>query len=80
VPGLASCRAGSSAPSGACASSSGSTATSAEISELRRSHQALLQILAVSQDLEVPAGDAAGLSKIKYLANDVIGVYARVDS
>ena len=50
------------------------------IAELRRSHQALLQILAVSQDLEVPAVDAAGLSKIKYLANDVIGVYARVES
>lgn len=49
------------------------------IAELRRAHHALLQILAVSQDLEVPAVDAHGLSKIKYLANDVIGVYTRVD-
>lgn len=49
------------------------------IAELRRSHEALLQILAVSQDLEVPSVDSNGLSRIKYLANDVIGVYARVE-
>lgn len=49
------------------------------IAELRRSHQALLQILAVSQDLELPAPENTGLSRIKFLANDVIGVYARQD-
>jgi hypothetical protein len=49
------------------------------ISELRRSHEALLQILAVSQDLELPASESSGLARIKFLANDVIGVYARQD-
>ena len=49
------------------------------IAELRRSHHALLQILAVSQDLEVPSMDGNSLSRIKYLANDVIGVYSRVE-
>jgi len=42
------------------------------VSEVRRSHHALLQILAASQDAapedEVPA-------KIRFLANDVLGVY-----
>lgn len=49
------------------------------IQELRRSHQALLQILAVSHDIELPAPENTGLSRIKFLANDVIGVYARQD-
>jgi hypothetical protein len=51
------------------------------IAELRRSHQALLEILAVSQDLQ-GAGDhedESGIARVKYLANDVIGVYARVN-
>lgn len=50
------------------------------IAELRRSHEALLQILAVSQDLSQDAEADSGLARIKYLANDVIGVYTRQDS
>ena len=50
------------------------------IAELRRSHEALLQILAVSQDLADSDEGDSGLSRIKFLANDVIGVYARQGS
>jgi len=42
------------------------------ITEVRRSHHALLQILAAS--LEAPASDPTA-SKIRFLANDVIGLY-----
>jgi hypothetical protein len=50
------------------------------VNELRRSHQALLQILAVSQDLQLQTpSEASGLSRIKFLANDVIGVYVKQD-
>lgn len=42
------------------------------VSEVRRSHQALLQILAASEDLD---GDDPTLSRIKFLANDVLGLY-----
>jgi hypothetical protein len=46
------------------------------ISELRRSHHALLQIMAVGHDLHLPeAPESTGLSRIKFLANDVIGMY-----
>jgi ribonuclease D len=44
------------------------------VSELRRSHHALLQILAASQDGEA---SEENLSRIKFLANDVLGVYPK---
>ena len=44
------------------------------VSELRRAHHALLQILAASQDGEA---DEENLSRIKFLANDVLGVYPK---
>lgn len=51
------------------------------IGELRRSHQALLQILAASQDLDQHGStESHGLTRIKYLANDVIGVYPKVQT
>jgi hypothetical protein len=40
--------------------------------EVRRAHHALLQILAASQDAD--DGDAIA-SKIRFLANDVLGMY-----
>ena len=42
------------------------------VTEVRRSHHALLQILAASQDA---APDDAVPAKIRFLANDVLGVY-----
>jgi hypothetical protein len=42
------------------------------VSEVRRSQHALLQILAASQDAE---GDDPVLKKIRFLANDVLGLY-----
>lgn len=51
------------------------------IAELRRSHQALLKILAAGQDLEHRnGGDKASLDRIKHLANDVLGVYPKLDA
>jgi hypothetical protein len=44
------------------------------IGEIRRAHGALLQILAASQDIE---GDNTTASRIKFLANDVLSVYAK---
>ena len=44
------------------------------VSEVRRSHHALMQILAASQDAEA---DDPTATKIKYIANDVLGVYAK---
>lgn len=44
------------------------------VSEIRRAHHALLQILAVSQDIE---GEATSVSRIKFLANGVLSVYAK---
>lgn len=44
------------------------------IGEVRRAQHALLQILAASQDL--PEGDAIA-TKIRFLANEVLDVYAR---
>ena len=44
------------------------------VSEIRRAHHALLQILAVSQDIE---GETTSVSRIKFLANDVLSVYAK---
>jgi len=43
------------------------------IHEVRRSHHALLQILAASADL---ADSEPALTRIKFLANDVLDVYA----
>ena len=44
------------------------------VSEVRRAHHALLQILATSQDVE----DAdPHLTRIKFLANDVLSVYPK---
>ena len=46
------------------------------ISEVRRAHHSLLQILAVSQDAnETDVMTAAEARKIKFLANDVLGMY-----
>jgi len=42
------------------------------IGEVRRAHHVLLQILAVSQDAE---NEAVSLTRIKFLANDVLSVY-----
>jgi hypothetical protein len=42
------------------------------IAEVRRSHQALMQILAASQDAD--DSDASAV-KIKFIANDVLGMY-----
>jgi hypothetical protein len=45
------------------------------VAEVRRGHHALLQILAASQD----AVDGDGVpAKIRFLANDVLGVYPAV--
>jgi hypothetical protein len=43
------------------------------VSEVRRAHHALVQILAASHDTADDADPIA--SKIKFLANDVLGVY-----
>jgi hypothetical protein len=49
------------------------------ISEVRRAHHALLQILAASQDMEHDAQDDAGryeaARKAQFLANEVLGMY-----
>lgn len=42
------------------------------VSEVRRAHHALVQILAASQDAETPNEDAR---KIHFLANEVLGMY-----
>lgn len=42
------------------------------VSEVRRAHHALLQILAVSQDADPRDQEAA---RIRHLANEVLGVY-----
>jgi hypothetical protein len=42
------------------------------IGEVRRAHHVLLQILAISQDGDT---DDVGLTRIKFLANDVLSVY-----
>ncbi len=42
------------------------------VTEVRRAHHALLQILAASQDAD--EGDAMA-TKIKFIANDVLRVY-----
>ena len=47
------------------------------ISEVRRAHHALLQILATSQDAE---GEDPSSTRIKFLANDVLSVYPKADS
>jgi hypothetical protein len=44
------------------------------ISEVRRSHHTLLQILALCQDNDE---DHPSLTRIKFLANDVLSVYAK---
>jgi hypothetical protein len=44
------------------------------VSEVRRAHHALLQILASSQDGDE---DDASLKRIKFLANDVLSVYPK---
>jgi hypothetical protein len=44
------------------------------VSEVRRAHHALLQILASSQDGDE---DDASLQRIKFLANDVLSVYPK---
>ena len=46
------------------------------VSQVRRAHHALLQVLAMGEDVE--NDDAA--TKIKFLANDVLGVYVKRDS
>ena len=45
------------------------------ISQLRRSHHALLQILAASQDAD--GEDSPSAARIKFLANDVLSVYPK---
>jgi len=42
------------------------------IDAVRRAHHALLQILAIGQD---GSPDDAGLARIKFLANDALGMY-----
>jgi len=44
------------------------------IAQLRRSHHALLQILAASQDGD---DDSQSATRIRYLANDVLSVYPK---
>lgn len=44
------------------------------IGEIRRAHNALLQILAASQDID---DDNSSVSRIKFLANDVLSVYPK---
>lgn len=44
------------------------------VSEVRRAHHVLLQVLAASQDLAQGEGDPVA-RKIHYLANDVLGLY-----
>ena len=45
------------------------------IGEVRRAHHALLQILAISHD--AAADDNDDLTRIKFLANDVLGMYPK---
>jgi hypothetical protein len=42
------------------------------VTEVRRAHHALVKILAASQDADA---DDATATKIKFIANDVLGVY-----
>ena len=42
------------------------------VTEVRRAHQALLQILAASEDVDE---SSPALQRIKFLANDVLGLY-----
>ena len=42
------------------------------VTEVRRGHQALLQILAASEDIDEASPT---LQRIKFLANDVLGLY-----
>src|SRR5262249_9295426 len=44
------------------------------VSEISRSPHALMQILAASQDIEQ---DSPSLARIKFLANDILGVYPK---
>jgi hypothetical protein len=45
------------------------------VSEVRRAHHSLLQILAAAQDMD---DEHPTLSRIKFLANDVLSVYPAV--
>jgi hypothetical protein len=47
------------------------------INEVRRAHHALLQILATGQDAD---DDWPGLTRIKFLANDVLSVYPKTQA
>ena len=42
------------------------------VAEVRRAHHALMQIMAASQDAD---DSEATATKIKFIANDVLGVY-----
>jgi hypothetical protein len=47
------------------------------VSEVRRAHHALLQILAVSQDADGSDDSQSSVTRIQFLANDVLGLYEK---